>query len=390
MFKKVRASSALMLLFSFFYTLTVLPYTVKFFEDVTTLPSMDMLLGTIPLADAHRYTLPFFLAFLEFSGVFIACLFWASEKKRFILLLFLACQLLPVVSTYYEIRGRDYAIQKESMETLKAKNIKAKEDEINALKQSIENKWLEIKEMEQAGVGRLDRLRGQIATDLQNARANEFDAATYDSDTSSLMKERRSLSKMESELYAKSEARRSEIKPLEDETRTLEKNLLIYIQSLIEGLESSPQGYIAGQVFTWKSGLAAFIALIFPTTILGFTFSLVKSKERRCEKSFGHLHDHLKYAEALPHELHLEYARGLVPSISAFVAASRASGEVANNSVNLNLQYGQTLEMLGNVEALQRQILNSRLTTEAKSYLKNAVDKITVGQIFPKEEQNHA
>lgn len=121
---------SIQILFTAFYTLTVLPYTVRFFQSVVTLPSMDMVLGAIPLSEAHRFALPFFLAFLEFTAVFIACIFWTSEKKKVTVLLFLACQLLPVVSTYYEIRAKDYVFQRESLEAVKGKNIQAKKDEI--------------------------------------------------------------------------------------------------------------------------------------------------------------------------------------------------------------------------------------------------------------------
>lgn len=375
------------LLFTAFYTLTVLPYTVRFFQSVATLPSMDMLLGAIPLSEAHRFALPFFLAFLEFTAVFIACLFWTSERKKLTLLLFLACQLLPVVSTYYEIGAKDYAVQKEVLETIKGKNIQAKKDEIERVKQSIENRQRQIEGMEQAGVSKIDKIRNQIAKELQDARKNEFDVATHRKDASALIRERQNLSKIGNELRDKIEAQRLDVKSLEDHQQELERALFLYAQAPLEGLENSGMAYIAGRIFTGQSALAAFISMIFPVTILGFSFWLTKLKETADTRSFFHLQQHLEYASVLPQELHLEYARGLLPSISAHVAAIKASGEIANNSVNLNLQYGNTLRMLSDIESLKKQIVNSKLAAVAKDHLNNAVEKITANQIFSKKEE---
>ena len=96
------------------YTLVVLPYTVRFFNDLAaiSLENEFRLFGIIPLSKCHEYFLPIFLCALEFASIHLSITFWKKKEKAFeyilIILLFLFCQSYAMSSVYYDIRNKEF------------------------------------------------------------------------------------------------------------------------------------------------------------------------------------------------------------------------------------------------------------------------------------------
>ncbi|MBT9170399.1 MAG: hypothetical protein DDT18_00740 [Actinobacteria bacterium] len=103
--------------FAISYTAVVLPYTISFFRTIATPTTNETL-----MLMAHNFALPILLSALEFAAVMLACALWqkaASTKKVVILILFLSCQTIPMLSLYYDVRGKDYQIEKKSHDNSK-------------------------------------------------------------------------------------------------------------------------------------------------------------------------------------------------------------------------------------------------------------------------------
>lgn len=371
--------------FALVYTLTILPFTVNFFKGIVDLVNNYTLANLIPLATIHDFTLPFFLMSLEFAAVGLACSFWAKRstlQKIGILILFLCCQLFPMISLYYDVRGRDYLAEKAAFQTRKEMNISSISNRIHGI-------GIEINTISK-DIQIINRRRHENSNFIDNMMIyriqpvfNGFELSndiTNDikSEIQQLKLSRDSAEKKINELYDKKKSLAANLSKWEDELH-LAQSQSMKTRTKLE--------YITQGLYTSKSGFVALIALIFPLTILGLAFVLPKSSDDTKENDTLVLKDHLKYGFSLPVEAHLGYAKLLEPSLFAQLTTQVVSNSLANENLILHLQNKTSMQAIEKADLLKKEVLSSRLSGEAKQHLINKIDEIVLKNLNHMEEK---
>lgn len=413
------------LIFTVAYTLVVIPFTINFFSTIVTLPpTTATLFKLFPLTETHKIMLPLFLGAIEFASVSLACSFWVktnSSRKALLIILFLACQTLPVMSVYFDVRSRDYSNEMDSQQSALFKAVDPRKSIIDASAQAIqteENRTFTVEQNAIAQIGSqilqktnlLTSIRSQI-TQLNNlsVQALPMSEDTLQSIRDEKRTERNRISNEISELRKQENSLNSEITALESEGRVIQnqlksktENRIITISNLREAQRtqqeelkslvdrrlgsfnySSALEYIVREAFTYKSFFAFFISLIFPISVLAIAFVLPKvANSNDVSVPSFQLSDYLSHGEKLPTENHLNYARLLVPSLNAYIIALKASKTIANENVILNLRDNLINQIILQLCTLKHQILSSRIDEDAKNLLLNEIRKISKHELI--------
>lgn len=375
-------------IFTVSYTAVVLPFTVNFFRNIAT-PSLKetliLAIPAIPLVDAHNFMLPIFLACLEFTSIQLACSFWTMKhhiNRYLILILFLACQAFAVTSVYYDIRTKDYQTVKKTIDISKTEAVESLKNTVSGLKEQVATVSAELNKI------RRDRDNNNIAIDKLLVR---------------MSKERLSMNKeaIRAEMHnrerfrEKRERETSELlsgkMELNNEIKKKESEMEAYIRDGNKGLKyKSELEFIVKGIFTYKSGFAAFLTLLFPVSILGVAFILPKNSNVDAgELPTFNLKEHLRNAASLPEDMHFNYVKLLVPSFDAYVSAFKASKTVLNENDALNLHHALIRRIINEVNGLQEEIAASKLEENSKSYLLNELNSILNKKLTTKEEVSH-
>lgn len=367
-------------IFTLAYTLTVLPFTVNFFKSIAS-PSIKetimLAIPAIPLVDAQNLALPIFLAALEFAAVGLACSLWqkaASTKKVVILILFLGCQTIPMVSIFYDIRGKDYQTEKKTYDENKKEKVTALAKRITGLNLQISTLSKDMQAMK-LGRNHTTRSINQLFDMTKDTPRSVIE------DVRAEIREQRSLRirdevKM-TELLTQKKALETDLKKKEDELQAAQTQMM---------KDATQIEYIVRDLLSTKSALAGFIVVLFPVTLLSVAFILPKNSMTDAgELPSFNLQEHLLNASSLPKDMHYRYVRLLIPSIDAYISAFKASKTVANENDNLHLQNALIGQLISEVGALQGQIGTSRLEDNSKSYLIAEINKILDKQITIKE-----
>lgn len=365
-------------IFTLAYTLTVLPFTVNFFKSIASPSSTETLMLIFPLVDAHNFTLPIFLACLEFASIGLACSLWKkaqSINKVFILLLFLGCQLFPMVSLYYDVRGKDYQAEKKTFDENRKEKVDAVETRIKNLVAQISTLSNEMKDTRKErhdADGSITQLL-HVSKDMPRFLGEDVRAE---------MRERRSLRGRDegniNELLKQKKTIDSDIKKSEDALQAVQS------QTMKHGTQLE---YIVRELFSYKSAFAGFISFLFPLTILSVAFVLPKNSRADSEvlHSFN-LEQHLRNAASLPEDMHFNYTKLLVPSLDAYLSALKASKKILNENDALNLHASLIRQIINEVKGLQGQITSSKLEENSKSYMLNELNNLLNQQLTVKEE----
>ena len=370
--------------FAVSYTAVVLPFTVNFFKSIATPSAGETLMlaiPAIPLVDAHNFMLPVFLAGLEFAAIGLACALWkkaASTKKVVILILFLGCQTIPMLSLYYDVRGRDYQMEKKTFDENRKEKVDAVETRIKSLVAQISTLSKEMKDMRKErhdADGSINQLL-HVSKDMPRFLGEDVRAE---------MRERRNLRGRDegkiNELLNQKKAIESDIKKSEDELQAAQTQRMKY-GTQIE--------YIVHDLLSHKSAFAGFIAFLFPLTLLAVAFILPKNSNADAGvlSSFD-LKEHLRNAASLPENMHFNYVKLLVPSLDAYLSALKASKKILNENDALNLHTSLIRQIINEVKELQGQIASSKLEENSKSYLLNELNNLLNQQLTAKEEMSH-
>lgn len=377
---KIKGNYIMKLLFMFIYTLTILPFSINFFQHVATpTNSGQLLFAIIPLIAAHTFMLPLFLGALEFASIHLACTIWTrlySKENILILLLFLGCQSIPVSAVYYDIRFKNYLTEEKAHQNSKIETIEAIKSTIASLKTQISKTSKELETVRRDSASNSVAIR-QILNRPAKGKTNIEDLRQEKEDRSQLRNRRES----ETEILFK---RRNF---LEDDLRKEETALRSYIQSQNSDRPNSENEYMVKEFFTYKSMFAGLIALLFPVSILAVSYALARrSGNNMSETPSLNLQNHLQKAACLPADMHLNFAKILIPAIDAQYSAFKASGNVLNENDTLNLKHNLIRQLIGERKSLEEQIIASKLEESSKSYLVNEVNKIMQRLLKEKED----
>ncbi|MDP3112504.1 MAG: hypothetical protein Q8M71_10425 [Thermodesulfovibrionales bacterium] len=381
MYKKNISAFVWRAIFTLAYTLTVLPFTVNFFKSIASPSSQETLMLIFPLADTHNFALPILLSALEFAAVGLACSLWqkaVSTKKVVILILFLGCQTIPMLSLYYDVRGKDYQAEKKTFDENRKEKVDAVETRIKSLVAQISTLSNEMKDMRKErhdSDGSINQLL-HVSKDMSRFLGEDVRAE---------MRERRNLRGRDegkiNELLQQKKGIESDLKKSEDELQAAQTQRMKY-GTQIE--------YIAHDLLSHKSAFAGFISFLFPLTILSVAFVLPKNSRADSEvlHSFN-LEQHLRNAASLPEDMHFNYVKLLVPSLDAYLSALKASKKILNENDALNLHASLIRQIINEVKGLQEQIASSKLEENSKSYMLNELNTLLNQQLTVKEEMNH-
>lgn len=381
MFKKNISTFVWQAIFTLAYTLTVLPFTVNFFKSIASPSSNETLLLRFPLVDAHNFMLPIFLAALEFAAVGLAYSMWqkaASTKKLVILILFLGCQTLPVLSLYYDVRGRDYQMEKKTFDENRKEKVEAVETRIKSMVAQIATLSKEMKDVRKErhnADGSINQLL-HVSKDMPRF---------LDKDVRVEMRERRSLrgrnEEKINELLKEKKALESDLKKWEDELQAAQT----------QGMKYGTQiEFVVHDLLSHRSAFAGFIAALFPLTLIAVSYVLPKNSRANAEVTHSFdLERHLHNAASLPEDMHFNYIRLLVPSLDAYLSALKASQKILNENDALNLHTSLIRQIINEVKELQGQIGSSKLEENSKSYLLNELNNLLNQQLTAKEGMSH-
>lgn len=362
--------------FALIYTLTILPFTVNFFKGIVDLVDNYTLANLISLATIHNFTLPFFLMSLEFAAVGLACSFWARRStlhKIGILILFLCCQLFPMISLYYDVRGRDYLAEKAAFQT-------HKEASVNAISNRIEKLNMEIGTVSR-DIQMINRSRYENSNSIDNMMIyriqpmfSGFELSNditddIKSEIHQLKLSRNNAEKKISELYERKMVLSTNLSKWENELH------LAQSQSMMTRTKLE---YIVQGLYTGKSGFVALIACIFPLTILGLAFVLPKSSNDTKGSDILSLTSHLARGFSWPVEAHINYAKLLEPFLYTHLATQIVSSSQANENLIFQLQNETNMQAIEKADLLKKEVWSSRLSSEAKQHLIDKIDEIVL------------
>jgi outer membrane murein-binding lipoprotein Lpp len=367
--------------FTVSYTAVVLPFTVNFFKSIASPSSTETLMLMIPVIDAHNFMLPVLLAGLEFAAIGLACALWkkaASTKKVVILILFLSCQTIPMLSLYYDVRGKDYEMEKKSYDNRKkelmdslSNRVRALNGQISALSKNITDIKKERHDTNKS-INQLLLIRKELPRDAV-------------ADMKAEIQERKKLRERDEEkvadLFKQKKSLEADIKKWEDQLQAAQSQTMKYGTQL---------EYIVRELLNHKSVFAGFIAFLFPVTLLSVAFILPKKTSADAEMlpSFN-LQEHLRNAASLPEDMHFNYARLLVPSCDAYISAFKASKTILNENDALNFHHALIRRIINEVKGLQEEIASSKLEENSKSYLLNELNTILNKKLTVKEEMSY-
>jgi len=383
-------------IFATAYSLTVLRYTVAFFETFAGPGSNRRFLG-FSLHHMQDVALLPFLGALEVASVILACMYWRSRgatRTRF-LCLFLLCQAYPVASFYLDGQRSDYVANQQEAERLAREH----ETQITRAQQADSADYGRLREQTDA----LERRRRDLAEDL-NARSAELDRKRATLKTA--LETIRGLSSM---LTNSDEVRGrelvGEIKVWEDDVRSLRAEIQTDTEEVrrILGQRSEvdeaiaratkridawrreamalssrstgdkPEtllGYLVSQMASAKSLVLAFLSLLFPVIILGVTAALV-SDEATGEPT---LKQQLDVLASLKPEFQKSCAAMLGVAITSHLQTIRASKTVADRTVAFGLEAQGAVELVEAGASIKTQIdQHNRLSRAAKQALLRAV-----------------
>lgn len=422
------------LLFTIAYTAVVLPFTSNFFATIAQSPVSDyQFLKLFLLSDAHKFMLPIFLGSIEFASVTLASIFWKRsdgyEKWIFVPFVFLFLQVLPVSSVYFDIRSRDFYKEKVAKDSLLSRNVATHWGSLSTYDNLIKNDSQPMIATENLTIGQkldllktkndnLESIRRDIRT-FQNDRKNYMPSQEdtlierkndkiqnrnqIDSRISNLIKQEQNEIKSISELESEVLSLQKEVQNKEaNRTKSLnsQKDSLLAIPSKfktdVENIEKSfpyksEYEYIVEKVNEPKSLFAFLIAFIFPTAVfaMGRVLPSIPSETELYVSSFN-LQSYLNHANNLKKENHYNFASLLVPSLTAYVIALKASKTVANENVILHLRDELVFQVIANLKKFEEQILSSNLEEDAKNLLLSEIQKIINRELITKEDISYA
>lgn len=377
--KKNVSSFVWRMAFSLVYTAVTLPFLVNFFRSIANPAIEETLMSIIPLVQIHRLMLPLFLMSLEFAAVALACALWKkaqSTNKVFILLLFLGCQLFPVVSLYYDVRSKDFEMERKVHESNKKELVTSLSNRIKGLDGQISVLSKNLMDMKK---GRYDTNKG--INQLLLRKELPLNLIT---DMKAEIRERKMLREKDeergAELFNEKKAIESDRLRLEDELQAAQSKKMRYGTQL---------EYIVMEAISYKSAFAGFIAFLFPLTILSVAFVLTKGSENNYAVTSFEFQDYLKYGSSLPRDMHLTYTKMLTPSVSAYMTALQASKSLANEGLVLHLQNEMCRQLIDESGTLKEAVLQSKLDENSKNYLINEIDGAISKNLFYKEEHRN-
>jgi hypothetical protein len=248
--------------FALVYTFVMLPFSVTFFHHIATAPGDYFFLGIIPLSAAHNFTLPMFLAILEFSSINIAFLLWArteTVKRKIVLaLLFVSCQSLPVVSIFYDIMAKEYSTITASSADMREDN----KDRIMTLKAQIADTSADITSIREGRDRATAAVTQLIASDKADTKQFSRISGKSDRDLNSLMK--------------KKQAMFAELIKLESSRETTAARI-------------SELSYVRQSLTSSTGRLPLFLAFLFPLSILTFA-RVIKPEPRPVSEHVARVH----------------------------------------------------------------------------------------------------
>lgn len=350
----------LQIIFTLSYGIIMVPFTASFFRSiVATPPAIE---GAYYLNAAQPYALPAFLLCLEFISIQLSLSYWRNPTLK-ILTLFLCCQLFAGFAVFYDVTNSDFLKYKDEFEYTRTQKSNAIKTIIVSLNKELGDASVDIERVNEQRV-RLRESQNHFLqinrrTPRQSVEARIAAANTASEELGTLGSEYASLIKNKAVIEGQRKQEYADLKIVEAEPFAYKTEM----------------DYMIYQAFSPRSLLAAFIAAIFPISILGAAFVMQKYTGSGNVNSFN-LDDSLELAGNLPEDIHVQYTKLLVPAVAAQMSGRAASQAIERENRNLNVAYAQIKEFLKDAKSLQEKTAKSALEEGAKSYLVNEIEKI--------------
>lgn len=343
------------LVFTAAYTLVVLPFTVKFFQDIAT-PSLNDKFLWFSLSQVYILSLPVFLACLEYVSVQLSCMFWQNKQRLrqiLILCVFVLCQSFTMFSTSYDIRNNDF----DKVKKQEVKPIDSQKKNIEALK------------------AQLNVISSRINEDQNSLESLRRKKSTYSRN--------RSIKQLQDSIEADRNSRKK-IQELLDTSNTFIAKVLggSYGGEEKSDIFETNIDYIVKNIFTTKSFLSAFLVLLFPVSVLGVGFMLANEGSGSNDKGHPNLNKELEIGESLPEGAQLSFAKNLEGIILAKMTGLKAEKEWVIESAKFHLENERVLKIAEELSLLRAQVFLSKLDGEAKQHLMNYIDRLGKETIF--------
>lgn len=354
------------LVFSIAYGLVVLPFTVQFFTEIANPSTTATFFNLIPLEQLHTFALPVFLFILELITVQLAMSFWRSNGSDRVLIigLFLAAQTLPMVSTYYDVRARDFEDIKRV--TAERGSYEAKKKEIDEKYASESVAWASVQsalEQERDSLKTsIERTEAEIAS-LQNQTGWLTFAKLNNVLAPQLQRQQETLAQSIRKIQEHSTRAAVRIS-YPDEPEGSADPILARAPTKID--------FIVVDFGTSRSLFAAFISLLFPITILalGYVLSGTGDNSEHELRSFDiSIASELAVAEKLPKQYHINCAKTLGPVIVGMLASFKAYKDHAISLTRYHLETERDMSLVEASSQLIREIERSALDGQAKTEL---------------------
>ncbi len=412
--KSISTATIYKLCFSIIYACVVLPFTVNFFSLIAPPPAADsQLFNIIPLVSLHKIMLPMLLGILEFASVGLVCWIWLENgryRKGFLVILYLACQILPVTSVYYDVRCRQYLKEHKDQEDVYNKSMDARKSNIEHINQNVNIENTRAFSEEERMLSQLQVMLNDNnkRLDLVHKKMDEYLGRKYTAKNEDVSVRLRGLEEEEKELKESNSKTESQIILLQngivenkkkstqltrsysDSIRGKENDLQNFIQNKSGLVYASEQEYVAKTLLSTGSIFALLIAMIFPLTVVAVASIIAnKAKTANTDSPSFDLSIYLRHAEELPQENQYNYARLLLPSIKSYFIAIKTSKTLANENVIMNLRNEETISLARTLGTYANQIKRSKMNEDAKNLLLEGINKTISKEIITEGDIAH-
>lgn len=356
-------------LFILGYVPTATVFTTSFFLSHAPVEANFRMFG-MALVSFLPVTVFCLLASMEMFSFRLANLFWQASTTKaasVTIALFIVLQALPVSSMYIGTRYTAFkdvaaAAQEDFMRRQQANQREERQREV-ALAAGSDD------------LGRLERLRDDVAQEIstnenQRQRLLRIRPARRSEEvmdeilrlTTELDVQRRRRAELDGLITARSANRATLDRPAEgaDEVATVP----------IFG------DFLATEFWSFDAFVSLLLSGVFPVAALAFGYVSAHSTSNTPPIVAFDVSRELEVGAARPEADHPAFSELLKASITAYVVALRASGDLASEAAIFHLRDDRGLQLIQGFTDLKKQVLDSRLSSAAKDNLLTHVERL--------------
>lgn len=342
-------------IFVIIYVITMLPFTLNFFNETFNINNSDKLWGVFPVVQLHAVILPIFLFVIELTALTYAgfCTSnFASKKygKGFsTLLIFFCLELIPVGAMYIDSMHNEYEINKKNRQ----EKIQAEINENNAQLQTVNDLLNENKK----GTNKLMTNFGDISRRISRDSI-ALNALSYNLNTL-----------VSGDIRSKKEIENKVLTTIDSLYKVRAKS---YSQTIPSFYEWLPNNIAYG-----KSLAAAIVALIFSLTTFAFGYAFrTHDNDDSGTLEMQSPDFQISILEKMPPDSQKYYVKKILPSIRSYILGWKAADLLTNNwgSFYNEMQAYKKYSLM--LISLKETVERSTMNKEAKQKLNEEIDKL--------------